>query len=99
MTSTDLFRKVEIIVEEDCEGSDIEEEEEDEETTTTTSWTPSRPCAGEREEGEGEGSDQSDDDDDVGVAVPRPSGSPPLPALARSNTTEDRFGRALGNDW
>ena len=92
MTSTDLFRKVEIIVEEDCEGSDLEEEDEE-----TTSWTPSRTCAGEREEGEGEGSDQSDDD--VGVAVPRPSGSPPLPALARSTATEDRFGRALGNDW
>ena len=91
MTSTDLFRKVEIIVEEDCEGSDIEEEE-------TTSWTPSRTCAGEREEGEGEGSDQSGDDD-VGVAVPRPSGSPPLPALARSTTTEDRFGQAFSNDW
>ncbi len=94
MTSTDLFRKVEIIVEEECEGSDVEEEEE-EESTATTSWTPSRTCAGEREEGEG--SDQSADDD-VDVAVYRPSGSPPLPALARS-ITDDRFGPALGNEW
>ena len=92
-TATDLFRKVEIIVEErEEEGSEGEEEEE--ECLPSRTWTAPR----KREEGGREKEtdqqqhqpESDDDNDDVIVAVDRPAAfsmSPPLPTLHRSTTT------------
>ena len=90
--TTDLFRKVEIIVEErEEDGSEGEEEEE---CLPSRTWTAPR----KREEGgrENETDQQQQqhqlesDDDDVIVAIDRPAAfsmSPPLPTLHRSTTT------------
>ena len=92
--TTDLFRKVEIIVEErEEDGSEGEEEEE---CLPSRTWTAPR----KREEGGREKEtdqqqqqhqpESDDDDDDVIVAIDRPAAfsmSPPLPTLHRSTTT------------
>jgi len=77
--STDLFRKVAIILEEE----DVSEGEE-EEREAFRSGSASRTWA-EREEGEGEReSDQHVSDDDSEVVNRRSTSSPPLPALKRT---------------
>ena len=89
--STDLFRRVAIILEEE----DLSEGEEEEREALLRSVSTSRPWA-EREEGEGEReSDQhvsDDDDDDVEVVNRRSSSSPPLPAAMKRNL--DDYGTA-----
>ena len=97
MTSTDLFRKVEIIVEEkEDDGSEGEEE-----CLPSRTWTaPKKREEGVREKETDQQQQQQQqqyeqpesdvDDDDVIVAVERPAAfsmSPPLPTLHRSTTT------------
>ena len=94
--STDLFRKVAIILEEEV-GSEGEEGEREAFFSPPHSRTWANGREGEAKRGEERGSsdhesdeDVDDDDDDVGVANARPTtSSPPLPALTSKRTTFD----------